>query len=149
MAEGRHTDQFGDRPTGNLLLLPQRFAMAMQDEGWILRMMLPVKIKGRPESVEDRTTHDIERVLVFAKQRRYYGCEIVPRSMQRVYLKGLPRHGRIILGQDRKKEARIAPLPLANHHGAASGPPFFRAPRRPSLFSLMNSGYRTHRELCR
>ena len=33
--EGWHTIQYGDRPLGNLLLIPQRFAMAMQDEGSI------------------------------------------------------------------------------------------------------------------
>src|SRR5690242_19488669 len=72
--------QYGDRPTGNLLLIPQRLAMAMQDKGWILRMHLPVRINGHPESVEDRVTHDTEWVLIFAKQRKYYWNQDVIRE---------------------------------------------------------------------
>jgi DNA modification methylase len=118
--------QFGDRPTGNLLLLPQRFAMAMQDEGWILRMMLPVKIKGRPESVEDRTTHDIEWVLVFAKQRRYYWNQDVIREPlaegSRPMRRGKTKDG--VLRRDRFRDLLVVPNWLGRN---SSSMPAFNA----------------------
>jgi DNA modification methylase len=103
--------QYGDRPPGNLLLIPQRFAMAMQDEDWILRMMLPVRIKGHPESVKNRTTHDIEWVLVFAKQRRYFWNQDVIREPlaegSRPKKRGRMKDG--VLRRDAYRDLRVVP----------------------------------------
>jgi DNA modification methylase len=61
-----------DRPLGNLLFIPERFAMAMQDDGWICRMNLSARIRTQPEGVDDRNAHDCDRILVFVKQRDYF-----------------------------------------------------------------------------
>lgn len=56
-----------------LLLLPHRFAIAMQDEGWIVRndnvWHKPAPI---PDPVKDRCSLTHEYVFHFVKQRRYY-----------------------------------------------------------------------------
>jgi hypothetical protein len=65
--------QASDRPHGNLLLIPTRFAQKMQDDGWILRMALPWdKGLAKPESAPDRTTLNYEWVLIFSIGRSYF-----------------------------------------------------------------------------
>ena len=61
------------RPAGNLLMIPARLAMALQDDGWVLRQEI-IWNKGwcRPESVSDRVTRTHEMVYMFAKQRGYF-----------------------------------------------------------------------------
>ena len=61
------------RSVGNLLMIPSRLAMALQDDGWVLRQEV-IWDKGwcRPESVPDRVTRTHEMVYMFAKQRRYF-----------------------------------------------------------------------------
>ena len=57
----------------SLCLLPQRFALAMQAAGWIVRQALPwVKRSALPESVEDRPTTALEWWFMFTKQPNYY-----------------------------------------------------------------------------
>lgn len=63
----------GDRPAKNLLMIPARFAIAMQDAGWILRNdIIWAKPNGMPESVRDRFSTKHEHVFLFAKSPRYY-----------------------------------------------------------------------------
>lgn len=72
----------GLRPK-NLLLMPWRFALAMQADGWVLRSRMPGgvemepdvlwrKSSTMPESVRDRPTVDFEDVLLFAQGPRYF-----------------------------------------------------------------------------
>lgn len=63
----------GDRPAKNLLMLPARFALAMQDDGWILRSKI-VWVKGNamPSSVQDRPTNCYEEIFLFSQHPRYY-----------------------------------------------------------------------------
>lgn len=57
----------------NLLMIPARFAIAMQDAGWILRSeCVWVKPNPMPESVKDRPTKSHEMVYLFAKSQRYW-----------------------------------------------------------------------------
>jgi len=57
----------------NLLLMPYRVALALQDDGWILRAAIPwVKASCMPESVTDRPTTAHETVFLFAKTERYF-----------------------------------------------------------------------------
>jgi DNA modification methylase len=65
--------QDAGRPPGNLLMIPARLAMALQDGGWILRHDV-VWDKGsvRPESATDRVTRTHEFAYMFAKNRRYF-----------------------------------------------------------------------------
>jgi DNA modification methylase len=62
-----------DLPGKNLLMIPARFAIAMQDAGWILRSeCVWVKPNPMPESVTDRPTKSHEMVYLFAKSARYW-----------------------------------------------------------------------------
>jgi len=57
----------------NKLLIPARVALAMQDDGWILRQdNVWFKKRPMPESVRDRSTCAHEFVFHFAKSGSYY-----------------------------------------------------------------------------
>jgi site-specific DNA-methyltransferase (cytosine-N4-specific) len=56
-----------------LLLIPHRFAIAMQDDGWIVRNdNVWYKPAPMPDPVTDRCSLTHEYVFHFVKQRRYY-----------------------------------------------------------------------------
>lgn len=55
------------------LLLPERIAIAMQEDGWILRNSIVwYKPDTMPQSVKDRFTSSYEFVFFFVKERKYY-----------------------------------------------------------------------------
>ncbi len=57
----------------DLMLLPARFAIAMQEAGWYVRSeTIWHKPNPTPESCRDRPTQSHEKVYLFAKQRFYY-----------------------------------------------------------------------------
>lgn len=57
----------------NLMMIPARVAIALQDQGWILRSEIVwSKPSAMPESVTDRVTKAHEMVYMFAKSERYY-----------------------------------------------------------------------------
>lgn len=72
----RPQDRAGERPwcaPKQLLLIPHRFAIAMQDEGWIVRNdNIWVKSSPMPDPVSDRCAIAHEYVFHFVKQRHYY-----------------------------------------------------------------------------
>jgi len=56
-----------------LLGIPWRVAVALQDDGWILRNdIIWYKPNHMPSSVRDRLTNAYERVFLLAKEPRYY-----------------------------------------------------------------------------
>lgn len=60
-------------PTKSLSLIPSRFAIEMQDRGWILRNdIIWAKPNPMPESVTDRLTKSYEHIFLFAKLNNYY-----------------------------------------------------------------------------
>lgn len=64
-------DSYG--PHKNLLGIPWRVALAMQDDGWILRQdIIWHKPNPMPESVRDRCTKAHEYLFLFAKRPRYH-----------------------------------------------------------------------------
>lgn len=68
----RSRDDIG-LPTKSLLMIPARLAIAMQDDGWILRSdIIWHKPNPMPESVTDRPTKSHEYVYLFAKSGRYW-----------------------------------------------------------------------------
>lgn len=72
----RPQDRSGLKPwcvPKQLLLIPHRFAIAMQDRGWIVRNdNVWSKIAPTPDPVDDRCSMTHEYVFHFVKQRRYY-----------------------------------------------------------------------------
>lgn len=62
-----------DRPPKSLLMIPARVAMALQDDGWILRAEIVWrKIRFAPHPVKDRPTTAHEPVYLFSKSDRYF-----------------------------------------------------------------------------
>jgi DNA modification methylase len=58
---------------GHLLGIPWRVAMALQDDGWILRnSIIWQKPNAMPESVADRLSGRHENLFMLAKSRRYW-----------------------------------------------------------------------------
>lgn len=56
-----------------LLMMPARVAIALQDDGWVLRSeIIWHKVNPMPESVTDRPTKAHEQIYLFAKSARYY-----------------------------------------------------------------------------
>lgn len=57
----------------NLLLIPERVALAAQADGWIVRSRIPwLKRNSMPESTTDRPSSAVEYVLVLARSERYF-----------------------------------------------------------------------------
>ena len=55
------------------MMIPERFAMAMIDDGWTLRnSIIWYKRNGMPSSVKDRFSNKWEYVFFFTKSRKYY-----------------------------------------------------------------------------
>jgi site-specific DNA-methyltransferase (cytosine-N4-specific) len=72
----RPQDKSGPRPLctpKQLLLIPHRFAIAMQDDGWIVRNdNVWHKMNPTPDPVIDRSASAHEYMFHFVKQRRYF-----------------------------------------------------------------------------
>ena len=63
-------------PPKSLALMPQRFALAMQAQGWIVRQVLPhIKRSALPESCRDRPTTALEWWFMLTKSQHYY-CDM-------------------------------------------------------------------------
>lgn len=57
----------------SLLMIPERFAIAMIDMGWILRnQIIWHKPNQMPSSAKDRFTVDFEKVFFFVKNSKYF-----------------------------------------------------------------------------
>jgi DNA modification methylase len=60
-------------PAKNLLLIPERFAIGMQERGWIVRQQIVwAKRAPMPESIRDRFTRSWEPIWMFSKAPRYF-----------------------------------------------------------------------------
>jgi len=57
----------------SLMMIPERFAIGMIDQGWILRnKIIWFKPNGLPSSAKDRFTNKWEYVFFFVKSKKYY-----------------------------------------------------------------------------
>ena len=57
----------------SLVMIPERFALAMIDKGWILRnTIIWKKPNATPESAKDRFTNDYEHLFFFTKKQKYF-----------------------------------------------------------------------------
>lgn len=99
-----------------LLMIPARTAIALQDDGWILRSEI-VWDKGNPmpESVKDRPTRAHEMIYLFAKTPHYfYDADAIKSPVQK---------------QSIKRQGRAVSASHKNHPGAPGQTPhsIFRA----------------------
>ena len=74
--------QKGLLPAKSLCLIPQRFAIAMVEQGWILRNDICWdKPNPMPESVKDRFTGSWEHLYFFVKSKKYWFEQQFERSL--------------------------------------------------------------------
>jgi DNA modification methylase len=63
----------GNLPPKSLMMMPARLAIAMQDDGWLLRSEIVwCKKAPMPESCRDRPTSATEKIYLFARQGKYF-----------------------------------------------------------------------------
>lgn len=69
----------------SLCLIPQRLAIALADDGWIVRQVFPwIKVNGMPSSQTDRPTSALEWWLMCTQQPHYFSdLESVRREASR------------------------------------------------------------------
>ena len=69
----------GGLKSGDLAMVPERLAMAMQERGWWLRsMVIWSKLNGMPEAARNRPIGKYEKVLMLTRSKQYfYDCEAV------------------------------------------------------------------------
>lgn len=125
----RPQDKGGIRPwcaPKQLLLIPHRFAMAMQDDGWVVRSdNVWHKPSPTPDPVGDRCALSHEYVFHFVKQRRYYfdlAAVAVPSSGKRT-TKPPPSVWTIATTASQKKHVAVFPQQLARLPILATCPP--------------------------
>lgn len=64
---------YGEIKTKSLMMIPERFAISMIDNGWILRNnLIWIKPNAMPESVQDRWKKAHEYIFFFVKNKNYY-----------------------------------------------------------------------------
>jgi DNA modification methylase len=75
---GRHKPSLKPK---DLVGIPWRLALAMQDDGWFLRAeVIWEKANPMPESVEDRPARSHEQVFLFSKSARYFYDHVAVRE---------------------------------------------------------------------
>ena len=110
-----------DRPAGNLLFIPERFAIAMQDAGWFCRSEI-IWDKGpgggKPEPVKDRPSRTHEKILMFSKQRRYfYDADPIREPLVTAHsTKGRTKAG--VLRNDIDRTERVFNNPMGRNAGS-------------------------------
>jgi len=71
--QGRPQSRVKGIPEKSLMMLPERFAIRMVEQGWILRNKIVWrKLNSLPSSVKDRFSNKWEYIFFFVKSRRYY-----------------------------------------------------------------------------
>lgn len=76
----------GGLPPKNLMGIPWRLALALQDDGWFLRQdIIWHKSNPLPESVTDRCTRAHEYLFLLSKHERYYFNHDAIREPSRIY----------------------------------------------------------------
>jgi len=71
--QGRPQSRVKDIPEKSLMMIPERFAIGMIEQGWTLRnKIIWFKVNSIPSSVRDRFTNKWEYIFFFVKSRKYY-----------------------------------------------------------------------------
>lgn len=114
----RPQDKTGPRPLcapKQLLLIPHRFAIAMQDDGWIVRNdNVWYKVNPTPDPTEDRSASAHEYVFHFVLRRHYhydFDAVAIPSNGQRK-VKSPPSVWSIPTATNFKKHIAVFPYEL-------------------------------------
>lgn len=125
----RPQDRSGPRPLctpKQLLLIPHRFAIAMQDDGWIVRNdNVWSKVNPTPDPAEDRSAAAHEYMFHFVLQRKYYynfDAVAVPSNGERPF-KSPPSVWQIPISPNFKKHIAVFPEALVRIPILATLPP--------------------------
>lgn len=75
--EGYTANRLGGEGTSlkskDLVMIPARVAIALQEDGWYLRSQIPwIKRNGMPESSSDRPSSGVEYIFLLAKSETYF-----------------------------------------------------------------------------
>jgi site-specific DNA-methyltransferase (adenine-specific) len=112
-------DSYG-KTSKSLRLVPERVAIAAEDDGWIVRdIIIWHKRNPVPESVKDRCTRSYEPILMLTKQKKYYfDCDAIAEPADSAEHRGkLPPIGNkkhIALGKANLVGNRIPPKKTRN-----------------------------------
>lgn len=69
----QHTQATSKLPLKNLMLIPERLIIKLQENNWIVRQeIIWQKTNTIPESVKDRFVNCYEKIFLLSKGRRYY-----------------------------------------------------------------------------
>ena len=107
---------------GNLLFIPERLAMAMQDDEWLCRseIIWDKGPEGRKESVNNRPRRNFEKVLMFTKIANYvFDLDPIREPLtERFYATpaGRPKAG--LLRMDSNRDPRVPNNPLGRNPGS-------------------------------
>lgn len=107
-------------PAKNLMLMPFRFALAVQERGWIVRQdIIWHKPNPMPESVKDRPTTAHEHVFLMSKRARYFydGDAIREKQTGGTHQRGNGARPKDDKDRDRSRASRVH----ANMSGPVSG----------------------------
>lgn len=125
----RPQDRTGLRPLctpKQLLLIPHRFAIAMQEDGWVVRNdNVWYKVNPTPDPAADRSAAVHEYMFHFVLQRRYYynrNAVAVPSNGKRK-TKSLPSVWQIPTATNFKKHIAVFPEALVRTPILATLPP--------------------------
>ena len=125
----RPQDHSGPKPLcrpKQLLLIPHRFAIAMQEDDWIVRNdNVWFKVNPTPDPVEDRSASAHEYMFHFVRRRRYYynrGAVALPSKGDRK-TKAPPSVWQIQLAPNFKKHIAVFPEDLIRIPILATLPP--------------------------
>ena len=73
LSKGRRASNEATLKPKDLMMVPARVAIALQDDGWYVRSdIIWHKPNPMPESVQDRPTKSHEYIFLLTKQKRYY-----------------------------------------------------------------------------
>jgi DNA modification methylase len=111
-----------DRLFGNLMFIPERFAMAMQDDEWLCRseIIWDKVAEGRKESVSNRPRRNFEKILMFAKTADYvFDLDPIREPLtERFYSTPAGRSKAGLLRMDSNRDSRVPNNPLGRNPGS-------------------------------
>jgi site-specific DNA-methyltransferase (adenine-specific) len=108
------------RPAKSLMMIPALIALAMMDDGWLLRQHI-VWDKGfaRPDSAKDRATKTFSEIFMFTKSARYqYDGDPLREPSAPGRLSSLPGRQKLgLMRRDANRDIRVWNNPLGRNAG--------------------------------